>query len=80
MDAEVNTPNVCNADGDADDEHWVNGYPSPIANPMSIYPQHEQLCKSWSINSLGSVVVEVECEDGSVGVGEVECVRMGVWE
>jgi L-rhamnonate dehydratase len=56
-------------DGDADDEHWVNGYPSPIANPMSIYPQHEQLCKSWSINSLGSVVVEVECEDGSVGVG-----------
>jgi L-rhamnonate dehydratase len=25
---------------DVEDEHWINGYPTPIANPMSGYPQY----------------------------------------
>ena len=24
---------------DVDDKHWINGYPQPVANPMSMYPQ-----------------------------------------
>jgi L-rhamnonate dehydratase len=36
---------------------------------MSVYPQYQPFCKSWGMDALGSVVVEVECEDGSVGVG-----------
>ena len=51
------------------DQHWINGYPSPIANPMSLYPQYRSARKSWGINALGSVVVEVEAEDGTTGVG-----------
>ena len=25
---------------DVDDDHWINGQPTPIATPMSIYPQY----------------------------------------
>ena len=52
------------------DEHWINGYPRPIANPMSPYPSYHDYRKSWGINALGSVVVEVEDECGTCGVGE----------
>ena len=63
---------------DVVDQHWINGYPTPITNPMSIYPQYQHLCRSWGINTLGSVIVEVECEDGTVGVGEDGSVGVGV--
>lgn len=55
---------------DVDDQHWINGHPTPIANPMSTYPRYQQYRKSWGINALGSVIVEVETEDGTTGVGE----------
>ena len=55
---------------DVEDQHWINGYPTPIANPMSVYPRYQAQRKSWGINALGSVVVEVESEDGTIGVGE----------
>lgn len=51
------------------DEHWINGYPTPISNPMTPYPQYRAQRKLWGINALGSVVVEVESENGTVGVG-----------
>jgi len=54
---------------DVDDKHWINGYPNPISNPMSGYAQYKGARKSWGINALGSVVVEVEAEDGTTGVG-----------
>jgi len=54
---------------DVEDEHWINGFPTPIANPMSGYAQYAGARKSWGINALGSLVVEVEAEDGTVGVG-----------
>ena len=54
---------------DVADEHWINGHPTPVSNPMSCYPRYQQYRKSWGINALGSVVVEVESEDGTVGVG-----------
>ena len=44
---------------DVDDEHWINGFPTPIANPMSGYPQYAAARKSWGINALGSLIVEV---------------------
>ena len=44
---------------DVDDHHWINGHPVPIANPMSGYPQYREHRKSWGINALGSLVVEV---------------------
>jgi len=54
---------------DVENEHWINGYPTPIANPMSSYAQYRGTRKSWGINVLGTMIVEVEADDGTVGVG-----------
>ena len=59
---------------DVADEHWINGTdPStnntPIANPMSGYAQYAGARKSWGINALGGLVVEIEADDGTTGVG-----------
>ena len=55
---------------DVEDEHWINGYPIPIANPMSGYAQYAGTRKSWGINALGTLVVEIETEaEDSSGVG-----------
>ena len=56
---------------DVVDQHWINGYPTPIANPMTAYPMYRPQRKLWGINALGGVVVEVESEDGTVGVGKI---------
>ena len=47
--------------------HWINEL--PIANPMSVYEEYKAKRTSWGINALGTVVVEVELDDGTVGVG-----------
>ena len=54
---------------DVADTHWINGYPTPIANPMSVWPQYAARRTSWGINALGTCIVEVEAEDGTIGVG-----------
>ncbi len=54
---------------DVVDDHWINGGLAPIANPMSAYPQYSAYRKSWGINALGTLVVEVEADDGTTGVG-----------
>jgi L-rhamnonate dehydratase len=46
--------------------HWIDGQ---IATPMSIYPEYRATRSSFGLNVLGTVVVEAEAEDGSVGVG-----------
>ena len=56
---------------DVEDQHWINGYPLPVANPMSRYPRYHAYRKSWGINAMGGVVVEVEAEGGVTGVGKV---------
>ena len=55
---------------DVEDQHWINGFPVPIATPMSHYEQYRRCGrKAWGINALGSVIVEVEAENGATGVG-----------
>ena len=54
---------------DVDDSHWINGNPLPVANPMSGYELYQRYRKSWGINALGTLVVEVEADDGTCGVG-----------
>ena len=48
-----------------EDGHWINS--TVIANPMSKYPAYHDTRSSWGIDVLGSVMVEVEASDGSVG-------------
>eukprot|EP01114_Cavostelium_apophysatum_P014321 TRINITY_DN3682_c0_g1_i1.p1 TRINITY_DN3682_c0_g1~~TRINITY_DN3682_c0_g1_i1.p1 ORF type:complete len:428 (-),score=87.41 TRINITY_DN3682_c0_g1_i1:17-1300(-) len=47
--------------------HWI--VDTPISNPMSGYEKYKHSRTSWGIDALGSVIVEVELEDGTVGLG-----------
>ncbi|MSU66712.1 MAG: L-rhamnonate dehydratase [Opitutus sp.] len=45
--------------------HWINS--TIIATPMSKYPAYQETRRSFGIDVLGTVLVEVESEDGTVG-------------
>lgn len=45
-------------------DHWIDQH---IATPMSKYPDYRQSRQSFGINVLGTLVVEVEASDGTVG-------------
>lgn len=49
---------------DVDDGHWIDDH---IATPMSVYPEYRQSRRSFGINVLGTLVVEVEADDGTTG-------------
>lgn len=45
--------------------HWINS--TVIATPMSRYPEYQRTRTSFGIDVLGSLLVEVEADDGTVG-------------
>lgn len=47
-------------------EHWL--VDSLISNPMSGYAEYRNRRTSWGIGVLGSIIVEIETDDGVVGV------------
>jgi L-rhamnonate dehydratase len=47
------------------DGHWINS--TTIATPMSKYPQYRATRRSFGIDVLGTVLVELEADDGTVG-------------
>ena len=49
---------------DQNGDHWIDDH---IATPMSKYPEYRQSRKSFGIDVLGTLVVEVEASDGSLG-------------
>lgn len=49
-----------------DSRHWL--VDTLIANPMSGHPDYREKRSSWGIGVLGALVVEIETEDGTVGV------------
>ena len=49
---------------DQNEAHWIDDH---ICTPMSKYSEFKQSRKSFGINVLGTLVVEVEAEDGAVG-------------
>src|SRR5438067_1788333 len=66
--AYVQGPGAAGADYHAHPtRHWI--VDSLIANPMSVYERYKASRTSWGIDALGSVIVEVELDDGTVGVG-----------
>src|SRR4030081_2846287 len=44
--------------------HWIDDH---IATPMSKYPEYRQSRRSFGIDVLGTLVVELEASDGNVG-------------
>ena len=49
-----------------ENNHWL--VDSLIANPMSGHPKYRAKRSSWGVGVLGALVVEIETEDGTVGV------------
>ncbi|NKF24221.1 L-rhamnonate dehydratase [Solimonas marina] len=49
---------------DQGDGHWIDDH---IATPMARYPEYRQSRQSFGINVLGTLVVEVEADDGTIG-------------
>ncbi len=47
-------------------KHWL--VDTLISNPMSGYARYREKRSSWGIGVLGAIVVEIETEDGTVGV------------
>ena len=45
-------------------DHWIDDH---IATPMARYPEYRQSRRSFGINVLGTLVVEIEADDGTVG-------------
>jgi L-rhamnonate dehydratase len=46
--------------------HWIDDH---IASPMARYPQYRQSRQSFGLNVLGTLVVQVEADDGTTGIG-----------
>jgi len=49
---------------DQGEGHWIDDH---IATAMSRYPEYRQSRQSFGINVLGTLVVEIEASDGTVG-------------
>lgn len=56
--------------------HWIDDH---IATPMSVYPEYRQSRQSFGINVLGTLVVEVEADDGTVGFAVTTAGEVGAF-
>ena len=44
--------------------HWIDDH---IASPMARYPEYRQSRREFGTNVLGTLVVEIEAQDGTIG-------------
>jgi L-rhamnonate dehydratase len=56
--------------------HWIDDH---IATPMSRYPGYEESRRSFGLNVLGTLVVQVEADDGTTGFGVTTAGEPGAW-
>jgi L-rhamnonate dehydratase len=56
--------------------HWIDDH---IATPMAKYPAYRKSRQSFGINVLGTLVVEIEASDGSVGFAVTTGGEPGCW-
>ena len=49
---------------DQGEGHWIDDH---IATPMARYPEYRASRQSFGINVLGTLVVEIEADDGTIG-------------
>lgn len=57
-------------------DHWIDDH---IATPMSIYPEYRQSRQSFGLNVLGTLVVEIEASDGTVGFSVTTAGEIGAF-
>ena len=56
--------------------HWID---DRIATPMSRYPEYRETRKSFGLNVLGTLVVEVEADNGVTGFAVTTGGEIGAW-
>ncbi len=56
--------------------HWIDDH---ISTPMAKYPGYAESRRSFGINVLGSLVVQIEADDGTVGFGVTTAGEIGAW-
>ncbi|MBT1001538.1 L-rhamnonate dehydratase [Paenarthrobacter sp. DKR-5] len=61
---------------DQDAGHWIDDH---IATPMSVYPDFRQSRQSFGLNVLGTLVVEIEADDGTVGFAVTTAGELGAF-
>ncbi|MFQ3789334.1 L-rhamnonate dehydratase [Halomonas sp. A29] len=61
---------------DQTEGHWID---AQIATPMSKYPEYRMTRRSFGLNVLGTLVVEVEASDGTVGFAVTTGGEIGAW-
>lgn len=61
---------------DQEGYHWIDDH---ISTPMSKYPGYAQSRRSFGINVLGTLVVQIEADDGTVGFGVTTAGQIGAW-
>jgi L-rhamnonate dehydratase len=61
---------------DQEGYHWIDDH---IATPMARYEEYRQSRRSFGINVLGTLVIEVEASDGNVGLGVTTAGEIGAF-
>ena len=61
---------------DQKEHHWIDDH---IATPMAKYPEYRASRRSFGINVLGTLVVEVESADGTIGFAVTTGGEPGAW-
>ena len=56
--------------------HWIDDH---ISTPMSVYPEYRASRQSFGINVLGTLVIEVEADDGTVGFAVTTAGEIGAF-
>jgi L-rhamnonate dehydratase len=56
--------------------HWIDDH---VATPMARYPGYADSRQSFGLNVLGTLVVQVEADDGTVGFGVTTAGEPGAW-
>ncbi|GAB5363719.1 hypothetical protein AAMO2058_000908100 [Amorphochlora amoebiformis] len=51
------------------DTHWITGAIRPIATPISGHTKYKKNRKSWGIDAIGTMIVEIELSNGMKGHG-----------
>ena len=56
--------------------HWIDDH---VATPMARYPEYRQSRQAFGLNVLGTLVVEIEASDGTVGLGVTTAGEIGAF-
>lgn len=56
--------------------HWIDDH---IATPMSNYPEYAESRQSFGLNVLGTLVVEIEADDGTIGFAVTTAGEIGAY-